>query len=147
MAERMRVARLYWLLLAIVTVGRWAQGVIGTPYERGHQVFSIVILTAISTIYYGAFTRRWRGYRLMQAVALTFMMGAVSQVVILLSTIASYAFGLETYFNHPRALNSTVPLAFGPAMIVRLGGLVGNSIFAGIGGALGWAMGALLPEK
>ena len=147
MAEKLRVARLYWLLLAIVTVGRWVQGAIGKPYEEGHHIFSIVILTAISTIYYGAFTRRWRGYRLMQAVTLTFMMGVVSQLVILLSTIASYGFGLETYFNHPRALNSAVPLAFGPALIVRLGGLLGNSIFAGIGGALGWALGALLPER
>lgn len=147
MADKVRVARLYWVLLAIVTTGRWLQGAVGTPYDRGHQVFSIVILTAFSTIYYGAFTRRWHGYRLTQAFTLTFMMGVVSQIVILLSTIASYGFGLETYFNNPRALNSAVPLAFGPAMVVRLGGLVGNSIFAGIGGALGWALGALLPEK
>jgi hypothetical protein len=147
MAEKLRIARLYWVLLAIVTAGRWAQGFVGTPYDRGHHVFSIVILTAFSTIYYGAFTRRWHGYRLTQAFTLTFMMGVVSQLVILLSTVASYGLGLETYFNNPRALQSTVPLAFGPAMVVRLGGLVGNSIFAGIGGALGWALGALLPER
>jgi hypothetical protein len=147
MQDILRVARPYFVLLGVVTVGRWLQGVFGVPYDRGHQVFSIVILTTFSTIYYGAFLRRWRGYRLMQAIGLGFCLGFTSQIVILLATALSYALDMQTYFNNPRALNVEQSLGFGQAMLMRFGGLVGNSIFAGIGGALGWSLGALLPEK
>jgi hypothetical protein len=147
MQDILRVARLYFVLLGVVTVGRWLVGVLGIPYDRGHHYFSIVILTVFSAIYYGAFLRRWRGYRLMQAIGLGFTLGLASQVVILLATALSYALDMQTYFNNPRALNSPENLAFGQAMVMRLGGTVGNSILAGIVGAFGWALGALLPEK
>lgn len=149
MAEYLRVTRLYLLLLAVFTVGRWLQGVVGTtptPYEKGHQVFSIVILTILSSVYYGAFCRRWRGYRLAQAAVLGLLLGLASQVVILAATVLSYALGIETYFRHPRALNLDAPVGLGEAVVIRLGGLVANSVFTGIAGALGWAMGGLLPE-
>jgi hypothetical protein len=147
MAETLRVARLFFVLLALVTLGRWLMGTFDVPYEKGHHVFSIVILTAFSCLYYGAFTRRWLDYRLIQAVILGVVMGLAGQVLILVLTAASYAFGLETYFNHPTALNAPEALSFGKAMGVRLGGLVGNSIGAGITAALGWALGGLLPRK
>jgi hypothetical protein len=147
MRENLRLARLYFVLLGIVTLGRWLQGAFGVSYEKGHHVFSIVILTAFSTIYYGAFVRRWRGYRLSQAVGIGFTLGLTSQVVILLATVVSYALGLHTFFNNPRALNVTEPIAFGPALVIRLGGLVGNSIFASIAGGLGWVLGGTLPER
>lgn len=147
MAEHLRVARLYMLLLAIFTVGRWLQGtVVKTPYERGHQVFSIVILTILSALYYGAFCRRWRGYRLGQAAMLGLLLGLMSQVVIFLATFLSYVLDVDTYFRAPRALNVELPIGMADAMLNRAGGLVVNSINAGIAGALGWAMGALLPE-
>ena len=147
MADMLRVARLFFVLLALVTTGRWLMGTFGVPYENGHHVFSIVILTAFSCIYYGAFTRRWLDYRLIQAVMLGVVMGLAAQILILLLTAASYGFGLETYFNHPTALNAPGALPFGAAMGVRLGGLVGNSIGAGIVACLGWALGGLLPKK
>jgi hypothetical protein len=145
--EYLRLARLYALLLAIFTVGRWLQGFFGVPYERGHHIFSLVILTALSCLYYGAFTRRWKGYGLMDAVVLAILLGLIGQTVILLSTLVSYGLGLQTYFNQPVALNSPVPMPLAQALSVRIGGLVGNSILAGILGALGWTMGGLLPEK
>ena len=46
MAENLKLARLYLLLLAIFTVGRWLLGTFGVPYERSHYLFSIVIMTA-----------------------------------------------------------------------------------------------------
>jgi hypothetical protein len=146
MAEYLRVGRLYLLLLALFTVGRWLQGVLGTPYERGHQVFSIVILTIITSVYYGAFCRRWRGYRLAQAALLGLFFGLASQVVIFTATVLSYALGIETYFRYPRALNVDAPVGLGDAVRIRLGGLVANSVFTAIAGALGWALGGLLPE-
>lgn len=147
MADMLRVARLFFVLLALVTTGRWLMGTFGVPYENGHHVFSIVILTAFSCIYYGAFTRRWLDYRLIQAVMLGVVMGLAGQILILILTAASYVFGLETYFNHSTALNAPEALPFGAAMGVRLGGLVGNSIGAGIVACLGWALGGLLPKK
>jgi hypothetical protein len=146
MAEYFRVARLYMLLLAIFTVGRWIQGVAGTPYERGHQVFSIVTLTILSSLYYGAFCRRWRGYRLSQAAVLGLLLGLMSQVVIFAATVLSYALDIQTYFRNPRALNVEVPIGLGAAVVTRLGGLVANSTSTSIVGMLGWAMGGLLPE-
>jgi hypothetical protein len=147
MAQYLRLARLYFLLLAICTLGRWLMGVYKVPYDRGSPVFSIVILTTNAAILYGAFCRRWRGFSAWQAAIMGFVMGLASQIVIFLATALSYSLEMNTYFNNPIALNSPVPLSFGQAMLTRLGGLIGNPISAGIVGALGWAFGGLLPEK
>lgn len=147
MREHLRLARPYLVLLAVVAVGRWLSSVFGYPYEKGHHVFSIVTLTSFSCLYYGIFLRRWRSARLMEAIVIGFVLGALSQIVILLLTVLSYALGMSTYFNHPTALNTTLPLDFAAALLNRVGGLVANSIFAGIASALGWALGGLLPEK
>jgi hypothetical protein len=148
--EDLRLARPYFVLLVIFAVARFAQGLLGVPYAKGHQVFSIVILTVISCLYYGAFARRWRSYRLMHVIGLAVLLGATSQLVILGLTLVSYAFSLQTYFNHPTALNLPdlgQPIAFSQALVRRAGGLVGNSIFSGIAGAIGWTLGGLLPER
>jgi hypothetical protein len=147
MREYLRLARLYLVVLAIFTVGRWIMGVRGFPYERGHHVFSIVIMTTLSCLYYAAFVRRWRGYPLFRAVGLVMTLALISQVVILTATALSYALGMDTYFNHPTALNVDAPLPLAQAMVVRVRGLVGNTISSGIIGGLGWALGGLLPEK
>jgi len=160
MAEQLKLLRPYLLLLGVFAVARFVMGPLGVPYGRGHHVFSVVTLTAFSCVFYGAFVRRWRGQRLMQAIVLGFLVGAASQLAILLMTLLSYALSLETYFNHPVALNlrtleaadlwratNATPADFGTALVKRLGGLIGNSIFAGILGAIGWTIGGLLPEK
>jgi hypothetical protein len=147
MARHLRVLRLFFLLLAIFTVGRLAMTPV--PYEKGHQVFSLVTLTALSTIYYGAFSRRWLGYRVSQAAVLGALIGLSTQIVIFVVTLVSYLSGFHNYFTHPRALlgvNAPPELiAFGPAMGMRLGGLFANTITATIVACLGWAMGGLLP--
>ncbi len=150
MKEDLRLAGPYFVLLAIFASGRFLQGLLGVPYARGHHVFSIVILTVLSCVYYGAFVRRWRGYRLMHAIGLAALLGATSQLVVLSLTVVSYAFSLHTYFNHPIALNALnleQPVAFSQALANRTGGLIGNSVFAGIAGAIGWTLGGLLPER
>ena len=145
MNDALRVGRPYFLLLAIFAVGRWLMGTFGVPYENGQQVFSIVILTYLSATYYGAFLRRWQGYRITQVVRVVSVFGVVSQLVILLATLVSYSLGLETYFTNPRALNSPVPLGFAAAMGRRVSGLVFNTAVTAIAGALGWSLGGLLP--
>ncbi len=147
MAQIFSLARLYFVLLAIFAVGRWLMGTSGVPYDRGTAVFSLVLLTLLGSFFYAAFGRRLWGLRLPRALALVATLALCTQAVIIVATLLSYGLGLETYFNHPRALNSPEPLALGPALGIRLGGAVGNTLFAVIAGALGWALGALLPEK
>jgi hypothetical protein len=156
MAETIRVARLFFVLLVVVTAGRWLMGnppfglYPPVPYELGHHIFSIVILTTYACLFYGAFSRRWLDYRLVQAVLLGVLMGLASQILILGLTVLSYGLGIHTYFNHPRAVmgpGTVDPVPFGRALVSRLGGLVGNSIGAGIVAALGWALGGLLPRR
>ena len=147
MAENLKLARLYLLMLAIVTVGRWSLGLRNVPYEQGTDKLSIVMMTLFASIFYAAFTRRWLGYRILQAVTLAMLLGFLGQVVVFLSTVASYALGIDTYFNHPKALNLEAAVGFAQAMGIRVGGLVANTILNGIAGALGWAMGGVLPSS
>jgi hypothetical protein len=148
MARHLRILRLYFLLLALFTVFRLGM-VRLLPYEKGHQVFSLVTLTALSAIYYGAFSRRWLGYRVSQAALLGILIGLSTQIVIFVVTLASYSLGFQNYFTNPRALLGVNappdPIAFGPAMAMRAGGLFANTVTATIVACLGWAMGGLLP--
>jgi hypothetical protein len=66
--------------------------------------------------------------------------------VIVLLTALSYMLGMDTYFNNPIALNAEGPMAFGAAMGRRAGGLVVNTVLAGIAAALGWFVGGALPD-
>ena len=150
MAENLKLARLYLLLLALFTVGRWLSGTFHVPYEKGTHVFSVVTLTGYAAVFYCAFCRRWRGFRLWRAVGLALTLGLISQAVIFAATLLSYGLGLHTYFNHPTALlgpkAGLTEVPFGRAVVSRVGGLIANPILTGIAGALGWMLGGLLPE-
>ena len=147
--EFARLARPYFVLLAIVTVGRWLMGTaFAVPYEKGTNVLSVVTLTLFASIFSAAFTRRWLDWRLPQAAGFAMFLALVSQVVILLSTAASYGLGISSYFNEPMALSRQAdPIGFGAAMGFRAFRLVVNTILNGITGALGWALGGLLPLR
>lgn len=147
MSETPKLLRLYLVLLVLFAAGRFLQGARGVSYADGHHVFSIVTLTLMSAFFFGAFCRRWRDYRLLQSLWLSACMGACSQIVVLLATLASYGLGVDTYFTNPRALNAPGPLTLVQALPVRLGGLIVNPILSSFAGALGWALGALLPDK
>jgi hypothetical protein len=144
--EYVRLARPFLVLLALFAVGRWSMGLRGVDYTRGHHVFSLVTLTLLSAGFYAAFARKWLGYPIMRSVGLGMTLGFFAQLVILVLTLVSYLLGMDTYFNHPTALNSDAPVAFGPAMGGRVGGLVVNVMLAGIAAALGWFLGGVLPE-
>jgi hypothetical protein len=145
--ENFRVARFYFVLLALFTIGRWAQSLVQQDYANGHQVFSIVTLTFLSSAYFAAFCRKWRGYTLLQAVMLGMMLGLVAQLVIFASTALSYALGLHTFFNHPRALNVETEISMNEALLRRAGGLLAGPISNGVAAFLGWFMGGVLPER
>jgi hypothetical protein len=144
--EYLRLARPFLVLLALFAVGRWTMGVRGVDYSKGYHVFSLVILTLLGSLFYAAFARRWLGYPIMRSVGLGMTLGFCAQVVIVVLTFASYALGMHTYFNHPTALNADLPLDFGTAMGRRMGGLVSNTLVAGIAAALGWVFGGTLPD-
>jgi hypothetical protein len=147
--EYARLGRPYFVLLAIVTVGRWLMGTaFAVPYEKGTHVLSIVTLTLFASLFSAAFTRRWLDWRLPQAAGFAMFLALVSQVVILLSTAASYGLGISSYFNEPLAITRQAePIGFVAAMGLRVMGLVVNTLLNGITGALGWGLGALLPVR
>jgi hypothetical protein len=149
MAEYLRLARLYLLLLAIVTIGRWTLGFQNVPYEKATDKLSIVILTLFASIFYGAFGRRWLNFRIGQAMTMAMVIALLAQIVILVSTVASYALGIDSYFTNRLALdpNATSAIPFGRAVAIRVFGLVVNTLMSAIAGAVGWAMGALLPQR
>ena len=148
MAEYLRIARLYLVLLAIFAVARFAQGAMGVEYAKAHHVFSIFILTVMASAFYAAFCRRWRGFRLRQALALGAMFGFIAQVVIFLATVVSYLLGIDTFFNNPAALNQTSAEAvpFARAIGIRAPALVIFPIINAVAATIGWALGGLLPE-
>ena len=146
--DYVRLARPFFVMLGIVTVGRWLQGtVFGVPYERGTHVFSIVTLCLFASLFSALFTRAWLDWRLAKAAGFAMFMAVVAQLVILLSTLASYLLGVPSYFSNPAALNQTVEVGLGQALGIRAGGLVVNALLNGIAGALGWALGGLLPTR
>jgi hypothetical protein len=147
--EYTRLARPFFVMLGIVAVGRWLMGtVFAVAYATGTSVLSIVTLTLFASLLSAVFLRPWLGWRLPQAAGFAMYMAVVAQLVILLSTAASYLLGIDSYFNNPMALNRQAdPVSFGAAMGFRAGGLVVNTILNGIAGALGWALGGLLPGR
>jgi hypothetical protein len=149
MSEYGRLARPFFVMLAIVTLGRWLMGTaFAVPYDKGTSVLSIVTLTLFASLVSAVFLRPWLGWRLPMAAGFAMYMAVVSQLVILLSTAVSYLLGIDSYFSNPMALNRQVdPVTFGAAMGFRTGGLVVNTILNGIAGALGWALGGLLPRR
>jgi hypothetical protein len=149
MQEYARLARPFFVMLALVTVGRWLMGTaFGVPYEKGTSAMSIVTLTLFASLLSTVFLRRWLGWRLAQAAGFAMFMAFVAQLVIWASTVASYAFSIPSYFANPMALNrQTEPIGFWPAMGFRAVGLVVNTLLNGIAGSLGWALGGLLPVR
>ncbi|MBK5257700.1 MAG: hypothetical protein JJE39_16875 [Vicinamibacteria bacterium] len=151
MSRVLRFIRLPLLLLVIYAVGRFALGANGVPYApRGNAMFSIVGLTAISCVYFGALSRRVGGFGWGGTALVGYSIGLFGQILIFLATWLSYAAGIETsYFRHWDALNvpegTVVPM--GTAMMARVGGLViGPILTAVIPALIGRLLSALAPE-
>jgi hypothetical protein len=74
-------------------------------------------------------------------------MAVVSQLVVFGSTAASYLLGISSYFNQPLAISGQPSRSGSRALGFRAVGLVVNTLINGIAGALGWALGGLLPVR
>jgi hypothetical protein len=149
-ARVLRFVRLPLLLLLVFTVARFALGVNGVPYApRGNAMFSIVGLTIVSAVYFGALSRRVGGFGWGGTLLVGLSIGLFAQILIFVATWLSYAAGIEaSYFRHWDALNvpegTIVPMA--AALQKRVGGLVVGPILAIVMAAIGRALGALAPE-
>ncbi len=146
MSEYIRFAKLPILLLVLFMIARLILGATGVPYQSG-TIVSMVSLAWVSAFFFGAFSRRLRGYSLKQAALLGLTIALCGQVLIFAATLVSYLVGAETYFNHPTALNQTEAVAMGPAVLARVGGLVANSIIGSIWGLLGWTGASCFPRR
>ncbi len=153
MKEKLDFAKLPIVLFVLFFIGRFALGsalgVSKQSYDLANRIFSMVILQAHVGILWGAVGRRYRGYGVGGSVAAVVIAVFVSQVLIFAGTAVSYLAGMNTLFNFPEALNQPqLPaVAFGAAMISRTITFIFNCIIGAILGAIGWALGGLLPAS
>jgi hypothetical protein len=150
MKEKLQFVRLPILLFVLFFAGRLvlgaAMGVNKQSYDLANRLFSMVILEVHVGLLWGAVGRRYRGYSIGGSIAAVVLAVAVSQILIFAGTAISYIGGINTLFNFGEALNqpgATVPFAL--AMVSRTITFVANCIIGAIAGAIGWALGSLLP--
>jgi hypothetical protein len=153
MKEKLEFDRLPILLILLFFIGRLAigaaMGVNKQSYDLSNRLFSMVILQVHIALLWGAVGRRYRGYGVGGSVAAVVLAVLVSQILIWLGTAGSYIAGANTLFNYPEALNqpNAQSIAFGAAMQSRTITLIANTLFGAILGAIGWALGALVPRN
>jgi hypothetical protein len=146
----LRFVRLPLVLLVIWTIARFTVGLTGTPYApRGNAMFSIVGLTVICALIYGALSHRVGNFNWVGTILCGVVIGLTGQILIFTATLISYAADLNTYFTHWDALNipegTTAPMA--QAMKSRAGGLVAGPIIGTIMALIGRAVfGKLAPR-
>lgn len=143
MGENLRLTRFYLVLLLLFAIGRWGLSLGGADYEATHQIFSIVILTNVATAFYGHIVRSFVGGGIKRALMIGALLGALSQVVIFASTAISYVAGMETFWNHPRALNAETAVPFGEALVGRTITFGANVVTNVITAALGYGIASL----
>jgi hypothetical protein len=95
---------------------------------------------------WGAFGRRYQGTGIFGSIVLGILIGATTQILILVGTALSYPLG-GTHFNEPIALGVPAPIGFADAMLNRAGSAVANCIISGIAAAIGWALATLIPAR
>jgi hypothetical protein len=146
----LRFVRLPLLLLLIYAIARFTLGAKGVPYApRGNAMFSIVGLSFVSAVYFGALSRRIGGFGWGGTALVGLSIGLWAQILIFTATWLSYAMGIETsYFRHWDALNvpegTIVPMA--TAMQTRAGALVVGPLIVTVPALIGRLLSALAPE-
>jgi len=94
---------------------------------------------------WGAVGKRYRNYGVGGSIAAVVLAVVVSQILIFAGTAFSYLAGIQTLFNYPEALNQSAAVPFGMAMALRTGSFIANCVIGAIAGAIGWALGGLVP--
>jgi hypothetical protein len=121
-----RYAKFAIVWMVVLFLGRIILGARGVPYEQGTHIFSMVTFSYIAALFYGAFSRRLWGLKAPQAMLTGAAIALSGQVLIFLATVFSYVAGVDTYFNHPTALNVPEAIPLTQALGARGLGLVIN---------------------
>jgi hypothetical protein len=152
MKEKLQFVRLPIVLFIVFFIGRLvigaAMGVNKTSYDIANRVFSMVILESHVGLFWGAVGRRYRGYGIGGSIAAVVLAVLACQLLIVVGTAFSYAVGANTFFNFGEALNQPgVTLSLAAAMGQRIVGLIANCLVGAVTGAIGWALGGLIPAS
>ncbi|MFQ5630863.1 MAG: hypothetical protein ACE5I1_18995, partial [bacterium] len=137
--------RLPYILILIWAAMRFSLGVFfDVPYApRGNAMFSLVGLTLISSIYFGALSNKVGGFDWKGTLLVGVSIGTFAQILIVLLSLISLAAGLDnSYFIHRDALNlqpGDPQMSMGQLFVARIVGLVINAVLAAIAAALGRA--------
>jgi hypothetical protein len=148
LAAAFRFIRLPMLLIAIFTIGRFCMGLLDKPFTpRNNAMFSVVVLTAITSIYYGALSKNVGNFSWLGTLMVGGAIGLVAQVFIFAATMISLAGGFNTYFVNWDAINvpeGTV-INMANALPARLRGLVTGTLIAGVVACVGRLLAGLAP--
>jgi hypothetical protein len=110
-------------------------------------MFSLVGLTIVSSVYFGALSGKVGGFGWGGAVLVGMCIGFSAEVLIFVATLLSYVANLHTYFVHWDALNvpegTVVPMS--RALASRAGGLIAGPIIGTVFALFGRALSALAP--
>ena len=146
----LRYVRLPLVLLIIWAALRFIIGLRGVPYApRGNAMFSVLGLTIISCIYFGAMSRRVGGFGWVGTILVGAVIGLWAQILIFTATLVSLAANLNTYYIHWDALNipEGTHATMAQAMTTRAGGLLAGTILGIIAALIGRAVFAALSPR
>jgi hypothetical protein len=136
-SQVLRFVRLPLVLILLYAILRFVLGLRGVPYApRGNAIFSVVGLTFLSCVVFGALSRKVGGFGWLGTVLVGVVLGLWSQILIFAATALSVAMHLTTsYYVHWDALNLPPDAAFptlGQALSIRAGGLLVGPIMAAV---------------
>ena len=131
----LRFALLPMALILIFAVIRFLMGpVFGAPYGPRANSISVVVLTFVSTVMFGALSRRVGGFGWLGTALVGLVIGLWSQLLIFTATAVSFAAHLNTFYTHWDALNvpEGTAVTMAQALTTRAGGLVTGSLMAAV---------------
>lgn len=147
----LRFVRLPLVLILIWAVLRFLQQpVFHTPYApRGNAMFSVVGLTIISSIYFGALSRRVGGFNWGGTILCGVVIALWAQILVFGATMIDLAGHLNTYYTYWDSLGvkDGTPLSMSQVIVIRAIGLVVNIIIGGIAALIGRAVFSALAPK
>ena len=146
----LRFIRLPLLLLLLFALARFLLGLRGVPYApRGNAMFSVVVLTLVSSFYFGALSKRVGGFGWGGTALVGLSIGLFAQILVFSLTLISFLGHLDTsYYLNPDSLSipEGTPITMSVILQTRIGGLVVNAILAVIAACLGRLLSALAPR-
>jgi hypothetical protein len=147
----LRFVRLPLVLLIVWAALRFLLGaVFHVPYEpRGNAMVSVLGLTIISCLYFGAMSRRVGDLNWVGTILIGVVLGFWAELLILLATLLSFAANVDTYYTHWDALNipKDTHATMAQALATRAGGLIAGPILGTITALIGRAVFSPLAPK